>query len=92
MMNYGLPKAHQLPFFELARTVTPSPVNPLGTKGVGEAGAIASPPAVVNAVMDALGPFGIAHLDMPLTAPKVWQAIQTARSANTGVNPSDQGR
>jgi aerobic carbon-monoxide dehydrogenase large subunit len=78
LMSYGLPKAHQLPFFELDRTVTPSPVNPLGVKGVGEAGAIASPPAVVNAVMDALSPFGIAHIDMPLTAPKVWQAIQTA--------------
>ena len=88
MMNYALPKAHQLPFFELARTVTPSPVNPLGTKGVGEAGTIASPPAVVNAVMDALGPFGIAHLDMPLTAPKVWQAMQTARSMSAGENPS----
>jgi len=85
MMNYGLPKAHQLPFFELARTVTPSPINPLGTKGVGEAGTIASPPAVVNAVMDALGPFGIVHLDMPLTAPKVWQAIQAAGAANGGV-------
>jgi carbon-monoxide dehydrogenase large subunit len=79
LMNYGLPKAHQLPFFELDRTVTPSPVNPLGVKGVGEAGTIASPPAVVNAVMDALSPFGIAHLDMPLTAPKVWHAIQSAR-------------
>jgi aerobic carbon-monoxide dehydrogenase large subunit len=76
LMNYGLPKAHQLPFFELERTVTPSPVNPLGVKGVGEAGAIASPPAVVNAVMDALSPFGISHIDMPLTAPKVWRAIQ----------------
>jgi aerobic carbon-monoxide dehydrogenase large subunit len=78
LMNYGVPKARQLPFFELDRTVTPSPVNPLGIKGVGEAGAIASPPAVVNAVMDALSPFGVAHIDMPLTAPKVWQAMQTA--------------
>jgi carbon-monoxide dehydrogenase large subunit len=87
LMSYGLPKAHQLPFFELDRTVTPSPVNPLGVKGVGEAGAIASPPAVVNAVMDALKPFGVRHLDMPLTAPKVWQAIQSARTA-----PSATGR
>jgi len=83
LMSYGLPKAHQLPFFELDRTVTPTPVNPLGVKGVGEAGTIASPPAVVNAVMDALKPFGIKHLDMPLTAPKVWQAIQSARTAST---------
>src|SRR3954463_11490518 len=83
LMSYGLPKAHQLPFFELDRTVTPTPVNPLGVKGVGEAGTIASPPAVVNAVMDALKPFGIKHLDMPLTAPKVWQAIQSARTSST---------
>jgi carbon-monoxide dehydrogenase large subunit len=76
LMNYGLPKAHQLPFFELDRTVTPSPVNPLGVKGVGEAGTIASTPAVVNAVLDALSPFGVTHIDMPLTAPKVWRAIQ----------------
>ena len=95
LMNYGLPKAHQLPFFELDRTVTPSPVNPLGVKGVGEAGAIASPPAVVNAVMDALSPFGIAHVDMPLTAPKVWQAIQAARgnaSATGGTTTATKGR
>ena len=83
LMNYGLPKANQFPFFELDRTVTPSPVNPLGVKGVGEAGAIASPPAVVNAVMDALSPFGIAHLDMPLTPPKVWQAMQAARASGS---------
>ena len=88
LMSYCVPKAHQLPFFELDRTVTPSPVNPLGTKGVGEAGTIASPPAVVNAVMDALGPLGITHLDMPLTAPKVWQAIQATRAASAGVNPT----
>jgi carbon-monoxide dehydrogenase large subunit len=94
LMNYGLPKAHQLPFFELDRTVTPSPVNPLGVKGVGEAGTIASPPAVVNAVMDALSPFGIAHLDMPLTAPKVWQAIQSARENGSaaGATTTSTGR
>ena len=95
LMNYGLPKARQLPFFELDRTVTPSPVNPLGVKGVGEAGAIASPAAVVNAVMDALSPFGIAHLDMPLTAPKVWRAIQAARTAESaggGTTTATTGR
>jgi carbon-monoxide dehydrogenase large subunit len=95
LMNYGVPKARQLPFFELDRTVTPSPVNPLGIKGVGEAGAIASPPAVVNAVMDALSPFGIAHLDMPLTAPKVWRAMQAARAnGNTsgGTTTATTGR
>jgi carbon-monoxide dehydrogenase large subunit len=94
LMNYGVPKARQLPFFELDRTVTPSPVNPLGIKGVGEAGAIASPPAVVNAVMDALSPFGIAHLDMPLTPPKVWQAIQAARTNGSagGTTTASNGR
>jgi carbon-monoxide dehydrogenase large subunit len=75
MMDYALPKAHKLVSFELDRTVTPCPHNPLGVKGVGEAGAIASPAAVVNAVVDALKPYGIKHLDMPLTSEKVWRAI-----------------
>jgi carbon-monoxide dehydrogenase large subunit len=75
LMDYALPKADQLPSFETDRTVTPSPVNPLGVKGAGEAGAIAAPAAVVNAVMDALEPFGIRHLDMPLTPARIWQAI-----------------
>ncbi len=82
LMDYGIPKAEQLPMFETARTVTPSPVNPLGVKGVGEAGTIASTPAVVNAVIDALQPLGIRHLDMPLTAAKVWQAMQNANGEN----------
>jgi carbon-monoxide dehydrogenase large subunit len=77
-MEYNIPRADQLPAFELDRTVTPSPINPLGVKGAGEAGAIASPVAVVNAVMDALSPFGINHIDMPLTPGKVWQAVQGA--------------
>ena len=64
---------------ELDRTVTPCPHNPLGVKGVGEAGAIASPAAVVNAVVDALAPFGVTHLDMPLTPEKVWRAMQEGR-------------
>ena len=81
LMDYGLPRADQLPMFETDRTVTPSPVNPLGVKGVGEAGTIASTPAVANAVIDALAPFGIVHLDLPLTPQKVWKAVQTARAA-----------
>ncbi len=82
MLNYGVPKAEQLPSFETARTVTPSPVNPLGIKGAGEAGAIASTAAVANAVVDALAPLGITHIDLPLTPERVWTAIQaaTARS------------
>ena len=75
MLDYALPRASWLPTLELDETITPSPVNPLGVKGVGEAGAIASTAAVANAVIDALSPFGIRHLDMPLTAPKIWSAI-----------------
>jgi carbon-monoxide dehydrogenase large subunit len=76
MMDYAVPKASFLPTFELGSTETLSPTNPLGVKGVGETGTIASTPAVVNAVMDALSPFGIKHLDMPLMPEKVWRAIQ----------------
>ena len=68
MLDYALPKASMLPNFELDQTVTPSPVNPLGVKGVGEAGAIASTAAVANAVIDALSAYGIRHLDMPYTS------------------------
>ena len=81
MMDYALPKAEDLPSFETDRTVTPSPVNPIGVKGVGEAGAIASTAAVANAVNDALKPFGIRHLDMPLTPQTVWKAMQAAKGA-----------
>jgi aerobic carbon-monoxide dehydrogenase large subunit len=79
MMDYALPKASWLPNFELDETVTPSPVNALGVKGVGEAGAIASTAAVANAVIDALSPLGIRHLDMPYTPQTVWRAIQSAK-------------
>jgi len=81
LMDYAPPKAPQVPEFTLARTCTPSPVNPLGVKGVGEAGTIASAPAVVNAVCDALRPFGIRHIDMPLKPEKVWRAIKDAKAA-----------
>jgi aerobic carbon-monoxide dehydrogenase large subunit len=77
-----MPRASQLPMFETDRTVTPSPVNPLGVKGAGEAGTIASTAAVANAVMDALAPFGIRHLDIPLTPAKIWRAIQNANGGN----------
>ena len=78
LMDYAVPKAAQLPRFETDRTVTPSPVNPLGVKGVGEAGTIASTAAVVNAVVDALKPLGIKDLEMPLTPERVWQAVREA--------------
>jgi carbon-monoxide dehydrogenase large subunit len=79
MLDYALPRAAWLPNIELDETVTPSPVNPIGVKGVGEAGAIASTAAVANAVNDALSPLGIKHLDMPFTAQTVWRAIQSAK-------------
>lgn len=82
MMDYAVPKASYLPGIELDSTETPSPTNPMGVKGVGETGTIASTPAVVNAVMDALSPLGIKHLDMPLTPEKVWRAMRSAQNAN----------
>jgi carbon-monoxide dehydrogenase large subunit len=79
MMDYAVPKASFLPPLELGSTETPSPTNAIGVKGVGETGTIASTPAVVNAVVDALSPLGIRHLDMPLTPEKVWRAMQNAK-------------
>jgi carbon-monoxide dehydrogenase large subunit len=75
-MDYTMPRADDLPSFEVARTVTPCPHNPLGVKGAGEAGTIGSTPAVVNAVMDALSPYGIKNLAMPLTPERVWRYMQ----------------
>jgi carbon-monoxide dehydrogenase large subunit len=75
LMDYALPKAAMIPHLELDRTETPSPVNPMGVKGVGEAGTIGATPAVVGAVVDALSPYGVRHLDMPLRPERVWQAI-----------------
>ncbi len=82
MMDYAVPRAAMLPMYETDRTVTPTPVNPLGIKGAGETGTIAATPAVVNAVVDALAPLGIDHIEvMPLTAQRMWQAIQGATGA-----------
>jgi len=75
LMDYAAPKPDALPSFILDRIETPTPVNPLGAKGCGEAGTIGSTPAVVNAVLDALAPLGVTHLDMPLTPARVWAAI-----------------
>ncbi len=79
LMEYAVPRADDVPVPLLDKTVTPSPRNPLGAKGLGEAGCIAVPPAIVNAVVDALSPFGITHLDMPLAPEKVWRAIRGPR-------------
>jgi len=79
MMDYALPKADDLPSFETDRTVTPSPVNPMGVKGAGETGTIASTAALANAVLDALAPLGITHIDLPLTPARIWAAVQGTR-------------
>jgi carbon-monoxide dehydrogenase large subunit len=79
MMDYALPKADAFPNFELGMTETPTNVNPLGVKGIGETGTIASTPAVYGAVMDALAPLGVKKVDMPLSPERVWRAIQQAQ-------------
>lgn len=79
LLDYTFPKSDQLPRFRSSFQITPTQLNPLGVKGIGEAGCVGAPPAIVSAVCDALAPFGISHLDMPLTPPKVWRAIRDAR-------------
>jgi aerobic carbon-monoxide dehydrogenase large subunit len=81
LMDYAMPSAAELPSFEVSNTETPTPLNPLGAKGIGESGTIGSTPAVQNAVVDALAHLGVRHVDMPCTAEKVWRAIEDARTA-----------
>ena len=80
LMDYALPRADEVPQVQIEKTCTPSPLNPLGAKGVGEAGCIGIPPAVVNAAVDALAPFGVSHLDMPLTPSRLWEALRGTRT------------
>jgi carbon-monoxide dehydrogenase large subunit len=86
LAEYHFPTAMDLPSFTLDQTVTPSPTNPMGVKGIGESGAIGSSPAVVNAVIDAVAHLGVRHLDMPITPEKVWRAVSGA--GNTATTPS----
>jgi carbon-monoxide dehydrogenase large subunit len=79
LMQYALPRATDMPSMTVAEQVTPSPLNPLGTKGVGESGTIIGTAPIMNAMADALAPLGIRHLDMPYTAERVWAAMQAAR-------------
>lgn len=79
LASYVIPGATSLPSIDVARTETPTLENPFGAKGIGEAGTIGSAPAVVNAVIDALSPFGIRHIDMPLTSARIWEAIESSR-------------
>jgi aerobic carbon-monoxide dehydrogenase large subunit len=84
LMDYALPRAADLPRLNLTRTETPTPVNPLGIKGIGEAGTIGSTPAIVSAVLDALAPFGVTHIDMPLTPQKIWAVCEGKKPASVG--------
>jgi carbon-monoxide dehydrogenase large subunit len=79
-MDYTMPRADDFPNFAIGHECTPCTTNPLGTKGCGEAGAIGSPPAVINAVLDALAPLGVKDFDMPATPHRVWEAIQAAKA------------
>jgi carbon-monoxide dehydrogenase large subunit len=78
-MDYCMPRADDLPNFTVGMKETPCTHNPLGVKGCGEAGAIGSPPAVINAIIDALTPLGVTHIDMPATPARVWEAINKAK-------------
>jgi aerobic carbon-monoxide dehydrogenase large subunit len=80
MVDYMIPGAPEIPNFILDRTEVPSPTNPMGVKGIGESGAIASQPAVINAVIDALSGEGVTHIDMPASPDRVWQTLQQARN------------
>jgi carbon-monoxide dehydrogenase large subunit len=86
LMDYTVPKITHFPWFHLDRTETPTDVNPLGAKGVGEAGTIGSTPALVNAVVDALRPLGVRHVDMPLKPEKIWRLIRGRRESREGRN------
>jgi carbon-monoxide dehydrogenase large subunit len=92
MSTYRVPSAAELPSFTLDRTVTPSSTNPMGVKGIGEAGTIASPPAVLNAVADALRPLGVEFIDLPASAERVWRAIQAAKGQAPAERPAEGGQ
>ncbi|HZC84543.1 MAG TPA: xanthine dehydrogenase family protein molybdopterin-binding subunit, partial [Rubrobacter sp.] len=89
MVDYLIPGAPEIPNMILDRTETPSPTNPMGVKGIGESGAIAAQPAVINAVIDALSHEGITHIDMPASPMRVWQTLQEARGRDAGTRDAD---
>jgi carbon-monoxide dehydrogenase large subunit len=96
LADYLVPTAAEFPMFILDHTTTPSPTNPMGVKGIGEAGTIASTPAVMNAIVDALSPFGIRDIDMPASPQRVWAAIQGGTapeqpSAAAALRPTGSG-
>jgi aerobic carbon-monoxide dehydrogenase large subunit len=87
LTTYAMPTAAELPHLETSRTETPTPVNPLGAKGIGESATIGSTPAVQNAVIDALSPWGVRHLDLPLTPERVWRALHERRDGEWASPP-----
>jgi carbon-monoxide dehydrogenase large subunit len=80
-MDYTMPRADGVPWIQVEFVEVPATTNPLGAKGCGEAGATGAPPTVMNALLDALAPLGVTHLDMPATPQVVWQAVQEAQGA-----------
>jgi len=86
LMEYALPRAGDVPGLEVHHVVTPSPLNPLGVKGAGEGGTLPAPAAIANAVADALAPLGVAVTEMPLTPPRLWQAVHAAGGRGDGAD------
>ncbi len=78
LMDYLVPTAVETPNWETGKTITPSPHHPLGAKGVGESATVGAPPAIVNAVVDALSHLGVRHIEIPITPPKVWAILKEA--------------
>jgi carbon-monoxide dehydrogenase large subunit len=91
-MDYAIPRAADMPWMDTDRTVTPSPVNPMGVKGVGEAGTIGATPALANAVADALSPYGVRHVDMPFKREKIWKLMQKAGGSSGARHASPKAR
>jgi carbon-monoxide dehydrogenase large subunit len=83
LQDYAVPTAHMVPMYELDMTITKTPYNPIGAKGVGESGCVSAPPAITNAVLDALAPLGITDVGMPFTSDKVWRAIRVAEDGTS---------
>jgi carbon-monoxide dehydrogenase large subunit len=92
LTDYLVPTANEIPEFVLDKTVTPSPTNELGVKGIGEAGTIAASAAVINAIVDALSPFGIRHVDMPASPDRLWKQIQSARAMHQDGHDGKEAR
>jgi carbon-monoxide dehydrogenase large subunit len=90
-LDYAIPVADDIPVIHLDIRETPSPTNPLGVKGIGELPTVAAPVAVANAVLDALSSLGVRHIDIPLTAEKIWRAMQTAAGGHIIPSPSGRG-